>query len=184
MGIGHEKNLASILPALLRFLRTNDHVIFEFFGTIPIPDEFAQFGNRIKHVPKIDNYEEFLQRFAEYEWDIGICPLTPIHFNLMKANTKWVEYTAVGAAVVASKGTVYDECCAEGCGILAETEEDWFAALDKLVRDPEARFNQVRRAQEKLANSYSTERLREQVLEIFSQAHKLHTQSNLKELTQ
>jgi glycosyltransferase involved in cell wall biosynthesis len=102
----------------------------------------------------------------------------------MKANTKWVEYTSVGAAVVASKGTVYDECCGDGCGILAETEEEWFAALDKLVRDPEARFNQVRRAQEKLANSYSTESLREQVLDIFSQAHKLHAQSNLKELTQ
>ena len=179
MGIGHEKNLEHVLPALIRLMRVNKNLVFEFFGTIPVPESFEEFGDRVKSAPKIDNYEEFLQRFAEFDWDIGICPLTPIQFNLMKANTKWVEYTSVGTAVVASKGTVYDDCCADGCGMLAETEEDWFAALDGLVRNPEARFHQVRRAQVKLADSYSIERLQEQVLDIFSLAHQFHTQSNL-----
>lgn len=184
MGIGHEKNLSSVLGALIRFLKIYGDVDFEFFGTIPVPKEFEQFGDRIKRAPKIDHYEEFLWRFADYKWDIGICPLTPIAFNMMKANTKWVEYTSVGAAVVASKGTVYDECCADGCGILADTEDEWFAALDGLARDPEARFQQVRRAQDKLADVYSTERLRGQVLGIFAQAHELFVESKLKEHTQ
>ena len=35
--------------------------------------------------------------------DIGICPLAPIDFNLMKANTKWVEYSSAGVAVVAQR---------------------------------------------------------------------------------
>jgi glycosyltransferase involved in cell wall biosynthesis len=177
----HAHNLEHIMGALVRFLRTHTDIEFEFFGSIPMPPEFQEFGSRIRQAPKIDNYEEFLQRFAEYEWDIGICPLTPIHFNMMKANTKWVEYTSVGAAVVASKGTVYDECCADGCGILADTEDEWFDALDSLARDPQARFEQVRRAQEKLARSYSTDHLREQVLDIFSQAHNLQIRSRLRE---
>ncbi|MDD2759964.1 MAG: glycosyltransferase, partial [Methylomonas sp.] len=169
----HAHNLTQVIGALVRLLRKHPDINFEFFGSIPSPPAFAEFGGRICHAPKIDNYEEFLQRFAEYQWDIGICPLSPIHFNLMKANTKWVEYTSVGAAVVASKDTVYDECCADGCGLLATSEDEWFEALDSLITDPKARYRQVIRAQNKLRDQYSIDRLRDQVLNVFTQAHLL-----------
>lgn len=180
----HAHNLSLVIGAIKRYLRENPEIEFEFFGSIPIPEELGEFKDRVKSAPKIDDYEKFLQRFSEYGWDIGICPLTPIHFNQMKANTKWVEYTSIGAAVVASKGTVYDECCADGCGILAETEDEWLDALNRLTHDPQARFDQVRRAQEKLVNTYSTERLRKQVLDIISQSHRMHEQRAHKELMQ
>jgi hypothetical protein len=135
-----------------------------------VPADLEEFNDRVSVSPPVKNYENFLEEFAKHNWDIGICPLAPIEFNLMKANTKWVEYTSVGAAVVASRGTVYDECCADGCGLLADTTEEWLAALEKLVNSPDARFNQVRRAQEKLSSEYTLDRLREQVLNIFAQA--------------
>jgi glycosyltransferase involved in cell wall biosynthesis len=166
----HVHNLREVVAAVVRILRKHPDVVFEFFGSISAPPEFAEFGERIRHAPKIDNYQQFLQCFAEYHWDIGICPLTSIHFNVMKANTKWVEYSSVGAAVVASRGTVYDECCADGAGLLAGNEEEWFAALDQLVSDPEARLRQVQRAQQKLASDYSLDRLREQVRGMFALA--------------
>jgi len=170
----HAHNLTQVIGAVVRLLRKYPSVSFEFFGSISSPPEFTEFGERIRHAPRIDNYDEFLLRFAEYQWDIGICPLNPIHFNMMKANTKWVEYTSVGAAVVASKGTVYDDCCSKGCGLLADTEDEWFDALDLLVSDSDARYQQIVQAQEKLVNEYSVERLREQVLNIFARAHALH----------
>lgn len=166
----HAHNMTQVIGALVRLLRKHPNVNFEFFGSIPVPPELLEFGDRIRHALPINNYEQFLQKFSEYQWDIGICPLSPIHFNMMKANTKWVEYTSVGAAVVASRGTVYDECCANGCGLLASTEEEWFAALDSLVSDPHARFRQVMLAQKKLRKEYSVERLRDQVLDVFTQA--------------
>lgn len=169
----HAHNLQMILAAIVRFMRRNPEVNFEFFGSISIPDELKEFMERVNIAPKIDNYEKFLQCFAEYKWDIGICPLTPIHFNLMKANTKWVEYTSVGAAVVASRGTVYDEGSTDGCGMLADTEDEWLEALEKLTRDPEERYRQVSNAQIKLLSEYSVERLREQVLDVFLYAKKL-----------
>ena len=172
MGIGHEENLRSVLPALIRFLKKHVDIDFEFMGTIPVPDEFKQFGERIKFAPKIDDYGEFLQKFSEFQWDIGICPLTSITFNLLKANTKWVEYTSAGVAVVASAGTVYDSCCADGCGKLATTEDEWFAALDGLV-DPEARYRQVAAAQQKLREQFSLDKLREQVLDMLATADRL-----------
>jgi hypothetical protein len=174
----HAHNMTQVIGALVRLLRRHPKVVFEFFGSIKSPPEFAEFGDRIRHAPPIHNYEEFLERFAAYHWDIGICPLSPIHFNMMKANTKWVEYTSVGAAVVASQGTVYDECCAGGCGMLASTEDEWFDALDSLITDPMARFRQVIRAQSKLRNQYSIDRLRDQVFKVLTQARRLANKSS------
>ena len=169
----HAHNLELVLPAIERLLDANASVRFELFGSIPVPEALRRFGERITTAPPIANYANFLQEFAARSWDIGICPLVPIPFNLMKANTKWVEYTSSGAAVVASRGTVYDECCADGCGILASSEDEWFEALSLLVNDREARLEMVGRAQEKLERDYNIGRLREQVLDVISSAQEL-----------
>ena len=170
----HVHNLTMVLDSLILVLRKNLNVEFELFGSITVPDKLLEFGDRIKKAPKVDNYEEFLKEFSKKKWDIGICPLAPIHFNLMKANTKWVEYTSVGAAVVASRGTVYDECCSDDCGILASTPKEWTNALQDLINQPDKRFKQVKRAQNKLNKEYSVNNLKEQVLNIFQKAHDLH----------
>lgn len=167
---GHTHDLRAIVPALVQFLRRNPEVQFEFFGTIPRPAELDEFADRIEVCPQVQNYQEFLAELAKREWDVGICPLTMTPFNLVKANTKWVEYTSVGAAVVASRDTVYDECCADGCGLLATTTEEWLAALESLVRDANYRFAVAERAQQKLRREYSTQRLQQQVLDVFQRA--------------
>lgn len=173
MGFDHAHDLATILPMLVTFLRSNQQVIFELFGSIPKPEALYEFGDRIVVIPPVRNYEDFLQAFAERQWDVGICPLASTPFNMVKANTKWVEYTAVGTAVIASRDTVYDDCCADDCGILASTPEEWLAAMERLAQDPQARFELVKRAQDKLTREYSTEDLRSQVLEMFAQAERL-----------
>jgi glycosyltransferase involved in cell wall biosynthesis len=167
----HAHNLEMVLPAVEQLLERNPHLQFELFGSIPLPEQLKRFGDRVLTTPAVANYEAFLEDFAAREWDVGICPLTPIDFNMMKANTKWVEYSSAGAAVVASRGTVYDDCCAGGCGILAEGVEEWFSALDLLVNNVEERVATVARAQEKLEQEFSIARLREQVLNIIAQGH-------------
>ena len=181
MGIGHENDMKTVIPALVKYMETYPDVVFELFGSIPIPKEFDKYQDRVYKKPQIFNYNEFLNTFAEFQWDIGICPLENIKFNMVKANTKWVEYTTVGAAVVASKDTVYDECCSDDCGILAETEDDWYNALVQLTENEEYRFQQVENAQKKLTNEYSVEELRRQVLNIFKEAKIIKSQQIIKE---
>lgn len=164
----HAHNLTMILPAIEALLDRNPGVQFEFFGSIAMPPELARFGDRITAAPPVANYARFLEEFAAREWDIGICPLSPIPFNLMKANTKWVEYTSVGAAVVASRGGVYDACCADGAGLLADTPDEWLAALERLVRDGSFRLAQVARAQTLLQEQYGLASLRAQVLDMIA----------------
>ncbi|HKY39094.1 MAG TPA: tetratricopeptide repeat protein [Polyangiaceae bacterium] len=165
----HAHNLDMVLPALVAYLRRHPEMTFELFGSIPRPAALDEFGDRVQTAPPIKNYERFLTEFAARQWDIGICPLVPIPFNLMKTNGKWVEYTSAGIAVIASRSTIYDDCCADGCGMLATTEEEWLAALEELS-DPAVRHKQVVNAQNKLQREYALPRLREQVEGVFERA--------------
>lgn len=172
MGLDHGHDFQLVLPSLIDFLRGNPEIQFELFGPIPLPEELQSFGDRVSVIEPVRNYPEFLSALAGREWDIGLCPLISTPFNMIKADTKWVEYTAVGAAVIASKDTVYDGCCSDGCGILAG-EHDWSAALEHLVRHPDARFEMVERAQERLRERYSGSQLLGQVVDVFEQVEAL-----------
>jgi glycosyltransferase involved in cell wall biosynthesis len=162
----HLPNLQQILPAIVTLLDRHPQLTFELFGSIPIPAELERFGERVLKVPPIPNYETFLQRFGERGWDIGICPLVPTDFNLTKSNNKWIEYTSLGIAVVASDKMIYDECCADGCGALASGPDEWLAALERLVTDDGARLAMVERAQHKLETNYSISQHRQQILDV------------------
>lgn len=163
----HGADLAMVAPAIAAYLREFPQVTFEVFGAIPLPPELAELAGpsgQIVQLEPVRGYEAFMQAFAAREWDTGICPLLPSPFNLCKSNVKWVEYTSVGAAVIASAATVYDDCCAGDCGILASTPDEWLSALRRLTLEPELRHEQVRRAQMKLEQQFTRERHTAQVL--------------------
>lgn len=170
MGFDHEHDFELVLPALVQVLRDRPALTFDLFGSIPKPKVLDEFGDRITVVPPVRIYAEFLTTFASLGWDIGLCPLAPTPFNRLKANTKWVEYTSIGAAVVATRGMAYDDCCSGGCGELVESTEDWVHRLETLCDDPQRRHDMVRAAQEKLQQEYSEARLREQIRGVFRQA--------------
>lgn len=167
MGFDHAHDLDSILPALIEYLERFENVEFELFGSIPKPKELDRFAERIKVIPPVRDYSTFMQEFAKREWDIGICPLADTGFNHLKSNNKWVEYTSVNTAVIATVDKIYDEVCADGCGILAKSHQDWLDGLSRLTEFPEKRFEQVKLAQEKLIDEYSVDVLQNQVLNVF-----------------
>jgi glycosyltransferase involved in cell wall biosynthesis len=171
MGFDHAHDFQLALPALVRVLDANPQVRFELFGSIPRPPELERFGDRVVTLPPVPDYQQFMLKFASLGWAIGICPLADTPFNAVKANTKWVEYTSIGAAVVATRGTVYDECCADGCGVLVgDGEEEWAAALTCLAASGERRRAMVAAAQARLTTAYSPAALRAQVLQVFRRA--------------
>jgi hypothetical protein len=175
MGFDHAHDFEIVLPQLVRYLRRNTEVTFELFGSIPKPPQLDEFGARVRTIEPVRNYEDFMKVFATLEWDIGLCPLAATPFNEVKANTKWVEYTSVGAAVLATRGLVYDTCCADGCGMLLD-RDDWLGAMEDLTDNPEKRYEMVRRAQRRVETLYSVPALRDQVLSVFAKAQSLHTQ--------
>jgi glycosyltransferase involved in cell wall biosynthesis len=171
----HLANLEMVLPAIVETLDRHPDLSFELFGSIPVPSELERFGERVRSFPVVADYEEFLRKLGERRWHIGICPLAPTDFNRGKSNNKWVEYTAVGTATIASAAMVYDECCSDGCGLLADGLDEWRGALEKLVADAALRVETVARAQQKLELRYGTEQHRQQILDIIEQARGLVT---------
>jgi len=170
MGFDHAHDFEVALPALIKILRKYPELQFEIFGKIPKPAILNEFGKRIVVLPVVSNYDEFLKVFASRKWDVGICPLAPTEFNKVKNINKWIEYTAVGAAVIASAGTIYDTCCSDDCGLLASTQDEWLTSIETLITESNLRFQLVSNAQKRLEQEYSVNKLRDQVLNIFQQA--------------
>lgn len=177
----HLPNFEMVLPAVIEVLDRHPDLSFELFGSIPVPDELRRFGDRVRTFPPISDYEDFLAALAERRWDVGLCPLAPTEFNRTKSNNKWIEYTSVGTAVVASAGMVYDECCADGCGLLASDLDDWTSALESLIEDDAGRVAMVERAQRKLEDSYGLTQHRRQILDIIELARQRVGLSLIKE---
>lgn len=173
MGFDHTHDLNMILPDLVRFLREKSDIRFELFGTIPIPEDLLEFGDRISTVFPVRPYQAFLDKLVELDWDIGIAPLANTSFNHYKANNKWVEYTSAGYAVVATAGMAYDDCCADDCGILVQGQTGWHDALVSLCDEPDRRYRMACNAQDRLRREYSNAALRQQVLEVFDEAMSL-----------
>ena len=72
-----------------------------------------------------------VQRF-----DIGIMPLSDTPFERGKSGYKLVQYMACGVAAVASPVRVNSGIVVEGeTGLLATSEEEWRAALERLIAD-------------------------------------------------
>ncbi len=174
MGFDHAHDFQIVLPSLVRYLRRNPNVEFELFGSIPRPEELDEFGSRVTVLEPVRNYEEFLRVFAERNWDIGLCPLARTPFNIVKANTKWVEYTSVGAAVLATAGLVYDDCCSSGCGMLLRDDE-WLEAMEHLTDNPDIRYSMVEQAQRRVETGYNVPLLRAQVMSVFERAMRTKT---------
>ncbi|WP_298966141.1 glycosyltransferase [uncultured Methylobacterium sp.] len=177
MGFDHAHDFQIVLPALVRLLDARPGLAFEMFGSIPVPPELGRFGDRIRTIEPVRDYAAFVRKLASLRWTIGICPLAKTPFNEVKADTKWVEYTACGFAVIASRGTIYDRCCADGCGLLVDGEDEWLRAFETLLDDQAAHRAQVGRAQDRLRRDYSPQQLLRQIETVFARAHALEAQN-------
>ncbi|EJM65085.1 glycosyltransferase [Pseudomonas sp. GM50] len=172
MGFDHAHDFEIALPGLINVLRKYPDTQFELFGKIPKPPSLEEFGGRIVVLPSIPDYEEFLDALALRKWDIGICPLASTDFNQVKNINKWIEYSAVGTAVVATADMIYDECCSDGCGLLTD-QAGWEAALTQLIDNPQLRMSLVSKAQASLSENYSVGRLMLQLRSVFNQTIKI-----------
>jgi glycosyltransferase involved in cell wall biosynthesis len=162
---GHQEDLNLVVPTLERLLEEQPKLHFEIFGTIQMPDRLLRFGERVKSHKVNKSYTEFLSVLAGLNWDIGLAPLVNEEFNLCKAPTKYLEYSAAGIPVVASNIPVYSMIIPEGAGVLVN--EDWYSALALYLDSTDARKRAVEIAQSYCSERYSLHKLEQQLTTIF-----------------
>lgn len=171
---GHSADFAMIVPAICRVMEAIPDMQFEIFGRIDIPAELAAFGSRVRNLPPVRDYANFLPELRSLGWWVGVAPLEDNPFNCCKADTKWVEYSLSGMAVVASRLRVYERACADGAGILAATSREWEEAMLTLLCVPEQRAAMIAQAQARLRADYTHQRLQAQVVSVLDRAREEH----------
>ena len=139
----HDADFATIEPALAR-------VVAAFGGRVRI--DMLGFSSR-KTLPgwvhrlgmpptAHGSYPGFVHWIANQQpWDIGLVPLNDSPFNRCKSPIKTLDYAALGLAILASDVDVYRGSIADGAGgmLVQNTENAWYNALCRLVRDTELR---------------------------------------------
>jgi hypothetical protein len=127
--------------------------------------------------PPVADYADFIPYLRSLGWWVGLAPLEDNAFNRCKADTKWVEYSLAGMAVVASDTVVYRRACGGGAGLVACGPAAGRQGILDLLLSPALRAATIIAAQRKLEARYTHEQLRRQVLAVFSQAFELARQS-------
>lgn len=144
-GSSHYEDLYIVADAIKRILRKHSHVKFIFWGDLRMyglfkdcPIERVECHQWVKQVV-------YPYKLACMNLDIGICPILDNEFNYNKSAIKWMEYSVVRSATVASNIPPYSPVITDGETGLLVGEDGWFDALDELVQNKEKR--------ERLANN-------------------------------
>lgn len=88
--------------------------------------------------------------------DIGISWIPDDLWSRGKCGLKVLQYGAAGLPTVANPVGVHPEILVEDAtGLLASSDNEWVAAIDRLARDPGLRLVMGRAARERVASSYS-----------------------------
>jgi glycosyltransferase involved in cell wall biosynthesis len=132
--IAHRDDVPLIAPALRQLLHTHAGQVRVVTVACPIPD--LQGMDAYTHhafVPATD-YPRLL---SELRIDIGLAPLYDTSFNRARSDIKYLEYSATGAATIASPVVAYRDTVQEDRGVLVHenTAEAWAEAILRLVDD-------------------------------------------------
>lgn len=100
--------------------------------------------------------------------DIGIAPISKIGFNDCRSSIKWLEYSALKMATVATRYGPYSRDCDDGItAYLVDGKDEWYAALSKLLVDAEARKGLVERAYRKAKRTYDLDVMVDRWMNVF-----------------
>jgi len=95
--------------------------------------DYERFADRIRVEPWLP-IERLPDAMADF--DVGLAPLADCAFNRCKSELKVLQYWGLGVPAVASNLPMYAATVDDGVtGYLAETGQDWAAALELLVED-------------------------------------------------
>jgi processive 1,2-diacylglycerol beta-glucosyltransferase len=145
----HDEDLRLILPAFERIhAQYPGRIALQVVGALN--QEKIRQWDALKKLPiEIleplvfeSEYQLFLLWFTgTVHWDFALAPLVDNAFNRYKSDIKFLDYTAAGAPGIFSRVPSYSATVkSDETGILVDNvDDDWYAAMDRMVNDTEAR---------------------------------------------
>lgn len=163
----HDADFSLIADALRRVVAEHGNVEIVIVGDLTPPRGLLDASARLRRLPACP-YPQYLALVADS--DIAIAPLVPGNFNEAKSNIKFLEAASVGVPSVCSPRSAFVQAIRHGeTGFLAETSDDWYAALTSLVADPALRLRMGQAARHDVLQRYSPDAIgRRQVRPLLS----------------
>jgi len=126
-----------------------------------------RFGDLIEAVPwTLAGEVDALSRI-----DIGLAPLPDSDWSRGKCGLKLLQYLALGKPVVASPVGVHPEMIEPGVhGLLADGEDAWFDALDRLIGDAALCTTMGQHGRARVEERYSVRAVAPRLIEALHQA--------------
>lgn len=167
VGRGHflDGHFAMIKPALEELAKKKFPFRFVIIGSQnyqPLKDYFKKSAYEVLFIDELNwaDPASVPRAVQQYQFDIGIMPVSDTPFNRRKCAFKAIEYMACGVPAVASRVGEATLLIAEGKnGYLANTTEEWVRALGALLENTELRREMGKKAQQTIAGSYSHQKI-------------------------
>jgi O-antigen biosynthesis protein len=151
----HDADFACAAPAIAEVMRLHAHVKLSVIGELALPPCLDDLSGRVVRLPYC-RFDAYLGHLAAA--DINMAPLQNCRYNDGKSTIKYIEASALGLASVCSPRAPFKEIISHGAnGLLAETADDWRAALLELVTSRELRDRMSNAAYQTVRLRYDTE---------------------------
>ncbi len=177
-GPEHVRNLAILAGVFRRLLK--EQIPFQFVligavGSQKVYDVFSIPGLNVRFVDALDWTDEHAVPREIQKFDIGVIPHQHEGaWNESKSSFKVLEYMACGVATVCSRFGEMPYIIDEGMsGFLPRSEDEWVAALKKVLADPALRSHLGQRGQEKVRALYSFDAIIPQLERILLEVGKI-----------
>ena len=128
--------------------------------------KLLELGDQLTIIPPEKDYDAFIALLQSRNWSIGICPLIGNKFNSLKANNKWIEYSACNIASIASDLDPYRYGTPENCLMLCNSLQEWKDSFNQLINSQQLIDQLICNSQDVIRNSYSDKALSLQVLHL------------------
>lgn len=139
-----------LAPLLNRHSRAQLTLIGKFS---PLP-ALSRFGSRIRRIAPNWDFEQYLRQLGNS--DINVAVVNSSVFNDCKSEIKWLEAGLMGIPSVLSRTETHRLTVEDGkTGFLCESNDEWFAALDRLIGNADLRQSVGRAAQEVVTTTYA-----------------------------
>lgn len=145
-------NLRIVAGAINRVVEKYPEVKFRFIANVG-----REYERQIRNAGFINwTLDTYIQDMSGFT--VGIMPLYDNAFNRGKCGFKLIQYMNLYKPVIASPVGVNSEIV-RNCGFIAETEDEWFVALEKLLFDRQIYRDCVKHIKAGFEDDYSYEKI-------------------------
>ena len=157
-GCSHYEDLYLIKDAIKNVLEKNPRVIFCYFGDMRFAGLFKDCPqDQIEYHPWV-SHSTYPYKMALMNLDIALCPLVDNVFNRNKSAIKWMEYSLVKAATIASAIPPYEGVIKDKeTGFLVQDHE-WEGAMQTLIDDRSYRNRLVEAADTDVRENHNADK--------------------------